>query len=158
MDGDRGGEIILKELSQVADIDYVAKTPKGKEVEDLDKKEVIMALRRKVPLSQVNSYRRVYKKQEETVDNKGLLNLLREVKGKLIARLLDEKLELITEVEIKDLVSTLNEVQPYCIVLDGIVTQRLIDSGSESKVKYIVGVSKSKISEFKGVRVLTERL
>ncbi len=157
LDGDRGGEIILKELSQVADIDYIAKTPKGKEVEELDKKEVIMSLRRKVPLTQINEYKKIYKKQQEKEESEELIDLLKGVKGKLTARLLDEKLELITEVEIKDLVNTLNDVQPYCIVLDGIITQRLVDSGAESKVKYIVGISKSKLSDPKGVKILTER-
>lgn len=52
-DGDRGGELILKELLQVADIDYVARAPEGKEVEELTKKEIVKALRSKVPAEQV---------------------------------------------------------------------------------------------------------
>ena len=35
VDGDRGGELVLRELLQTADIDYVARAPNGKEVEDL---------------------------------------------------------------------------------------------------------------------------
>jgi len=52
-DGDRGGELIIRELLQVADIDYVARAPDGKCVEDLVQKEVIRALRRKVPVEQI---------------------------------------------------------------------------------------------------------
>ena len=52
-DGDRGGELIVRELLQVADIDYVARAPDGKGVEDLIQKEVIRALRRKVPVEQI---------------------------------------------------------------------------------------------------------
>ncbi|ASJ10077.1 hypothetical protein A3L12_01580 [Thermococcus sp. P6] len=52
-DGDRGGELILKELLQVADVDYVARAPEGKEVEELTKKELVKALRSKVPAEQV---------------------------------------------------------------------------------------------------------
>lgn len=52
-DGDRGGELIVRELLQVADIDYVARAPDGKGVEDLVQKEVIRALRRKVPVEQI---------------------------------------------------------------------------------------------------------
>jgi DNA primase len=52
VDGDRGGELILKELFQVAEIDYIARAPMGKEVEDLTKKEIIKALRNKVPAEQ----------------------------------------------------------------------------------------------------------
>lgn len=52
VDGDRGGQLILKELLQIADIDYVAMAPPGKEVEELTKKEVFKALRDKVSAQQ----------------------------------------------------------------------------------------------------------
>ena len=51
-DGDRGGDLILKELKQVVDVDFVARAPLGKEVEELTKKEVYKALREKVPVEQ----------------------------------------------------------------------------------------------------------
>jgi DNA primase len=50
LDGDRGGELILRELLQVADLDYVAFSPRGKSVEDMTRKEIIKALRNKVPV------------------------------------------------------------------------------------------------------------
>lgn len=52
VDGDRGGDLIIKELSGIADIDFVAKAPDGKEVEELAKKEIHKALRGKVPFEQ----------------------------------------------------------------------------------------------------------
>ena len=52
-DGDRGGELILKELLQVCDIDFVARAPPGKEVEELSKKEIIKCLRSKVPAEHI---------------------------------------------------------------------------------------------------------
>jgi DNA primase len=52
-DGDRGGELIIKELLQVADIDFVARAPEGKSVEDLTQKEIVRALRQKIPVEQV---------------------------------------------------------------------------------------------------------
>lgn len=51
VDGDRGGELILKELLQIGDVDYITRAPKGKEVEDLEKDEVLVALRDKVQLN-----------------------------------------------------------------------------------------------------------
>jgi len=53
LDGDRGGELILRELLQVADIDFVAFSPKGKSVEDMARKEVIKTLRNKVPVEYI---------------------------------------------------------------------------------------------------------
>jgi DNA primase len=192
LDGDRGGEIILKELTQVSDVDFVARAPKGKEVEELGKKEIIMALRRKVPLSQVRGYedkkdgggQRMMPEEDRREgtpmreqqphepmqhhmpapaeerpieDAQKLLELLKDVKGKLTARLYDRNLEMITEIEIKDLVDSLKDVQPYCIVFDGIVTQRLVDAASDSRVSCIVGVNKSAISNTKRVSILTEK-
>ena len=52
VDGDRGGELILRELLQIADIDYVARAPQGKEVEDLTGKELAKCLRSKIPIDQ----------------------------------------------------------------------------------------------------------
>ncbi|MFX0097184.1 MAG: DNA primase DnaG [Candidatus Hodarchaeota archaeon] len=52
MDGDRGGELILKELVEVAEVDYISRAPSDKDVEDLTRKEIIKCLRNKVPVEQ----------------------------------------------------------------------------------------------------------
>ena len=49
VDGDRSGEMILRELLQTLTIDFVARAPRGKEVEELTPKEVIKALRERIP-------------------------------------------------------------------------------------------------------------
>lgn len=64
-DGDRGGELIQRELLQVAEIDFVARAPKGKEVEELSKKEIFKALRNKIPAEQVMEYLSISPKKEE---------------------------------------------------------------------------------------------
>ncbi|WP_435099479.1 DNA primase DnaG [Halarchaeum sp. P4] len=53
LDGDRGGDLILRELEQVGDVDYVAAAPAGKSVEDLSRAEVDTALREKSRASTV---------------------------------------------------------------------------------------------------------
>ncbi|PSQ41461.1 hypothetical protein BRD14_06430, partial [Halobacteriales archaeon SW_5_68_122] len=53
LDGDRGGELILKELEQVGDVDYVAFASEGRSVEDLARREGMAALREKVPYDRV---------------------------------------------------------------------------------------------------------
>jgi DNA primase len=52
VDGDRGGELIIKEFTEVTEIDYIARAPEGKEVEELSKKEIFKALREKTPVEQ----------------------------------------------------------------------------------------------------------
>jgi DNA primase len=52
VDGDRGGELILRELLQVTEVDFVARAPKGQEVEELTQKQMMKCLRNKVPAEQ----------------------------------------------------------------------------------------------------------
>jgi len=49
VDGDRGGELILRELFQVAEVDFVARAPRGMEVEELTQKQIMKCLRNKIP-------------------------------------------------------------------------------------------------------------
>ncbi|WGI17279.1 DNA primase DnaG [Methanonatronarchaeum sp. AMET-Sl] len=65
LDGDRGGDLILKELLQRANIDYVARAPEGKQVEELDHDEVLEALRKKKPVSQVKKEIRLAKTEKK---------------------------------------------------------------------------------------------
>ena len=48
LDGDRGGDLILRELKEVAKIKCVARAPDGKEVEEITHKEIHQALRNKI--------------------------------------------------------------------------------------------------------------
>jgi DNA primase len=52
VDGDRGGELILKELFQVAEVDFVARAPRAQEVEELTQKQLVKCLRNKIPAEQ----------------------------------------------------------------------------------------------------------
>lgn len=52
VDGDRGGELILRELLQTADIDFVARAPQTREVEEIPQKLVMKSLKNKIPAEQ----------------------------------------------------------------------------------------------------------
>jgi len=71
LDGDRGGDIILKELLAQTDIDFVARAPAGKEVEELTRKEIIKCLRRRVPTDQAEagSYNKPDRDDEDASPN-----------------------------------------------------------------------------------------
>jgi DNA primase len=65
-DGDRGGDLILRELLEVTDVDFVAFPTRGESVEDLSRKEIIKALRNKVPVEhiledKISEYREIQK-------------------------------------------------------------------------------------------------
>jgi DNA primase len=50
VDGDRGGKLIVQNVSDNANVKYVASAPDGKEVEELTGKEILMSLRKRVPI------------------------------------------------------------------------------------------------------------
>ncbi len=67
LDGDRGGDIILNELVQGGvEVEFVARAPQGKEVEELTRKELIKCIRSKVPFEDSASQKP--KKYEERPD------------------------------------------------------------------------------------------
>jgi len=53
VDGDRGGELILRELLQVADIEYVVFAPAGNSVEDLSRADTHSLLREKIAADRI---------------------------------------------------------------------------------------------------------
>jgi len=155
VDGDRGGDLLLKELLQIADIDYVARAPPGKSVEDLTQKEVIKALRNKVPADQATEVSRRHKilrrdigakrrvvKQEETPKADDLKTYATELSGTLSAKLLDKNKKVVKEVAVRDLAKTLKECNSNVkgVVFDGVITQRILDIAAERNLEYLVGV------------------
>jgi len=143
VDGDRGGELILKELLQVGEIDYVTRAPKGKEVEDLEKDEIMMALRNKVPVEQFYHDLGMKKEKKKTEDKMVLLrNILKELEGTGNAEILDDALNILREVKVENLYDELSRVNnhPYAVVFDGVITQRLVDLSFEKGLRYLVAV------------------
>lgn len=65
VDGDRGGELILRELFQVAEIDFVARAPRAHEVEELSAKQLVKCLRNKMPGDQYMEMNGLVTPQEE---------------------------------------------------------------------------------------------
>jgi len=68
VDGDRGGDLIIKEVSGTTELDYVCKAPDGKEVEEITKKEIHKALRSRVAVEQVKMDNSA--KKDESVERK----------------------------------------------------------------------------------------
>jgi len=165
LDGDRGGDLILKELLQVAEVDFVARAPAGKGVQELTKKEMVKALRNKVPVDQVLSELKAKpealepfqalesREERDFAKLEGIANKLR---GTLKASLLDEKLEKIEEMQVRDLKERLPQVDGVsAIVFDGVVTQELADIAAERGLKYLVGMRARVERSPENLRVLT---
>ena len=52
VDGDRGGDLITREMISVAEVDFITRAPDGKEVEEITQKEILKALRGRITIEQ----------------------------------------------------------------------------------------------------------
>ncbi len=163
VDGDRGGELILRELLQVADVDFVARAPPTREVEELTYKLIMKTLKNKIPADQYMDSMGMKKEKEKEKPKKKLegefalyKKLLEEVKGNHNAVFLDEKNKEIKRVKTEKLIQEIEKEKPNVVIFDGIITQRLIDNAFSNKVKKIVATTLGEITKIpKQLKILT---
>jgi DNA primase len=142
LDGDRGGDLILKELQQVTEIKQIARAPRGKEVEELNCKEIFEALEAKVNIEETPKPRRERQKIEVPSE---ITQIIKGLEGTLEAILLNEKLEQIERLPVSELAEKLQQTESVdTVVFDGIITQRIVDVANEKNIKKLVA---SRISE-----------
>jgi DNA primase len=170
VDGDRGGELILRELLQVADVDFVARAPQTREVEEIPQKLIMKSLKNKIPKEQyMDMYnikidedvkingekpqkvkREFFSKPKEkskdeekriTDKQKNYKSILNEISGSLKAVLLDESGKEMKKIPVRELTDEIKKGdKTAAIVFDGIVTQRLLDIASNKNVKDVIGI------------------
>lgn len=147
LDGDRGGDLILQELKQVAPPTYVARAPRGKEVEELSPREIEKALNAKKSLKEAT----VKPEPEEKAPrfSEEIVSLTKDLRGTLEAVLIKNDGKQEGRIPVSELVEKLkdaNEVKT--VIFDGIVTGRLIDTAREKDIDTIIG---ERVAE--GVRI-----
>ncbi len=180
LDGDRGGDLILKELTAVCDVDFVARAPEGKEVEELTKKEVFKALRDRVTIEEKAELENGKKKRPMVVeeqtevaaeerprserkvsrieDTKAVTfkAILNELTGTRAAYFLDDSMEILGKVPVKEIFNTIRELEATALLFDGEIDQKLVSLASQKGIKYLVGMKvKGKINTPENVSVLT---
>jgi DNA primase len=142
LDGDRGGDLILKELLQVTNVRYVSRAPRGKEIEECNCKEISEALDSRVLVSELYKSKRERPKIEVPEEVSKIAETLQ---GTLEAVLLNEKLKQTNRLPVSQLAEKLQEAKGVdTVVFDGIITQRIVDIAGEKNIKRIVA---SRVSE-----------
>ena len=147
LDGDRGGDLILKELMQVAKPTYVARAPRGKEVEELSLEEIKKALANRVAIEKAPIEKKVAKekvpKEKVAIDKVAydkISGLAGKLRGTLEAVLLKKDGSQVGRVPVSELVNKLKESEDVeLVVFDGIVTGRLVDTAKDKGVSSLVG-------------------
>ena len=166
LDGDRGGDLIEKELAQVVRVEKVLRAPPGKEVEDLTPIDVINMLKEGRAEAPAPSRRergaeraapRAAEEDEPVVAKTKAL--YPDLNGTLEAILLDQGLQEIGRFPISELVQKMEATSgAQYLIFDGIVTQRLVESAAKVGVKGIIGHRTGELSEVPGdVRIGTFR-
>jgi DNA primase len=142
LDGDRGGDLILKELLQVTSIRYVGRAPRGKEIEECNCKEIAEAIEAKIPVTDLYKPKRERPKLELP---DAISQAAKELQGTLEAVLLNEKLEQMERLPVSQLAEKLQQTSGVdTVIFDGIITQRIVDVAGEKNIKRIIA---SRVSE-----------
>lgn len=152
VDGDRGGDLIAKNLTKRLSINLTVKAPDGKEVEELTQKEILMALRGKnaskiarKPTKTITRRTPSNKSDEVSLpsDTTTLKELHNEIVGDGAAVILDDALQILGRVPVKELDSVLEELDgAQAIVMDGKTSATIMRSAYKAGLKYIVASKK----------------
>ena len=176
LDGDRGGDLILKKLLTVAEIDFVARADDGLEVEELSKKQIFKSLRSRVPIDQVlanrsdiraaNNAAQAAEPEEREVVRRAYLTaeqrnnfqqLLEQLVGTRAAFLTDEKGNVLTKVPLSELTIVMGDYpEAEAIVADVKISQDVIDMCLERRLKYLLAMGwKEQLKVPSGVSAFT---
>lgn len=209
LDGDRAGDLILKELHGVVKIDKVLRAPPGKEVEECTPLEISEILKdafspevpsiqqpvyspppshqpshhqqqhhhyerrsyrrerdpqedyRALPMRQQESLESAQPSKESLVeDSAEILSAVREVYPQinetLEAVVLDGSMNTLLKVPVSEVIKRLNSAEgAKFLVIDGIVTQRLVDAADKAGIEYIIGHRMTDLKKPADIRIRT---
>jgi DNA primase len=191
LDGDRAGDLILKELQGLVKIDKVLRAPTGREVEECTPVEIAEILREAVSMvegvgggapvqvqreldrvgerrpqrrerqqpDRGEEYRQIAETAAEpevvaqsqsqtqvstTNDKPEILSAIRDVYPQinetLEAVILDGSMNQLLKVPVSEVIKRLDSAEgAKMLVLDGIITQRLVDAADKAGIEYVVG-------------------
>ena len=184
VDGDRGGEMIIQELLQVAELDFISRAPDNTEVEHLTHKQIMKCLRDKVSAelfmeqnkwarpgfsgvkakssdkktrrgtkSKSSKEEKATPKEKEVTEkvpaeaavaSSVFMEQLDQLQGTKNARLLmgDKVADEVSISNLQEVLETRKNNGANTLVMDGIITQRLIELVPKAGIKIIVAEKK----------------
>ena len=198
LDGDRAGDLILKELHGLVNIDKVLRAPPGREVEECTPIEIAEILKDAlspgpVPAPPVHAHhdrerdRRHPRRERErepreeyrappphhheptpaqpskevlAEDSPEILTAIRDVYPQinetLEAVVLDSSMNKLLKVPVSEVIKRLDSAEGgKLLVIDGIVTQRLVDAADKAGIEYVIGHRTTDLKKPGDIRVRT---
>jgi len=184
LDGDRAADLILKELQGLVKIDKVLRAPAGKEVEECTPLEISDILKDvieptteqyEVPVQHQKSTKRskIYENNnlayqgapnfdngEKAKDDPQITSAIKEaypqINETLEALILDNSKQVLLKVPVSELIKRLDSLEgARYLVMDGIITQRLIDAAYKAGIEYVVGHRMAELKKSPEITVRT---
>lgn len=184
LDGDRAADLILKELQGLVKIDKVLRAPAGKEVEEctpLEISEILkdvivptgeqyeVPVRHQKNVKKSKNYENNHTSYEDSsnfnnadnaVDDPQIASVIKEVYPQinetLEAMILDNSMQVLLKIPVSEIIKRLDSLEgARFLVLDGIITQRLIDAAYRAGVEFVVGHRMAELKKSPEITVRT---
>jgi len=156
LDGDRAGGFILKELSSLVHIDVEHRAPEGVEVEELTPQQIDDILRSTAEDMKAETTKPILDdpgdKSVAEIANK----VYPDLNETLEAVALDDEQKEIFKVPISEVVDKLSSQSGIkYLILDGIITQRLLDGAKQAGIECVIGHRVAKLASHDGLTLKT---
>ena len=156
LDGDRGGDLILKELDQKCDVDNVTRAPENKEVEELGQEEVHKCLRDKEPVKFVEIKKIPGELTEE--ERKEFARHMENLVGTRAVYVLDEELGVERRFPLDNHDFELRKAEDtYAVLLDGQIDNQIVREAENNDANYIVGMSRKESISSSSIKIMTRK-
>jgi DNA primase len=184
LDGDRAADLILKELQGLVKIDKVLRAPTGKEVEECTPLEITEILKDvieptveqyEVPIQHQKGVKKSktyennnlayqepsnFNNGEKLKDDPQITTAVKEVYPQinetLEAMILDNSMQVLLKVPVSEIIKRLDSLEgARFLVMDGIITQRLIDAAYRAGIEYVVGHRMAELKKSPEITVRT---
>jgi DNA primase len=184
LDGDRAADLILKELQGLVKIDKVLRAPTGKEVEECTPLEITEILKDVIEPAEEQfeapiQHQKTVKKSksyennnppyqdppnsnngEKTNDDPQIISAIKdvypEINETLEALILDNSMQVLLKVPVSEIIKRLDSLEgARFLVMDGIITQRLIDAAYRAGIEYVVGHRMAELKKSPEITVRT---
>ena len=184
LDGDRAADLILKELQGLVKIDKVLRAPTGKEVEECTPLEITEILKDvieptveqyEVPIQHQKGVKKSkiyennnlayqepsnFNNSEKLEDDPQITSTVKEVYPQinetLEAMILDNSMQVLLKVPVSEIIKRLDSLEgARFLVMDGIITQRLIDAAYRAGIEYVVGHRMAELKKSPEITVRT---
>lgn len=156
LDGDRAGGFILKELRSLVHIDVEHRAPEGVEVEELTPQQIDDLLRSTAEDMKAETTKPTLHdpgdKSVAEIANK----VYPDLNETLEAVALDDEQKEIFKVPISEVVDKLSSQSGIkYLILDGIITQRLLDGAKQAGIECVIGHRVAKLASHDGLTLKT---